>query len=353
MDTKPNSFYLAFLAVIAMLAVAKVASSVILPVVISILLAFILNPMITAFVKLKVPRTLAIFIMVILIFAIFYLLGLFLYAGINSFIDEYPKYSQRFTAIVRTLTDMLNNKLNTELPENPLREINWVAALGDTMRSFSLNLVNLFKNFVIIILFLVFLLLEVPHIPKTIHKAFPASSYKIGKIFFHTTKQIGRYLAVKTIISLVTGILVYTLLSLIGMDFAFVWGILAVILNYIPTIGSFIVMFITITMGFVQFWPSAGPIIYVFMTMVAVQVAMGNILEPRLQGRRLNLSPFLILISLFLWGWLWGTVGMFIAVPITAVLKIVMENIPFLKPYSAMMEYGKRIKLKPKKAPPS
>jgi predicted PurR-regulated permease PerM len=102
-------------------------------------------------------------------------------------------------------------------------------------------------------------------------------------------------------------------------------------------------MVITILMGFIQFFPQPGPIIAVFISMIGIQVIVGNFFDPRLQGRRLNLSPVVIIFSLFLWGWIWGPVGMFIAVPITAVVKIVCQNIPGLKPVAVLMENGKKV----------
>ena len=93
-------------------------------------------------------------------------------------------------------------------------------------------------------------------------------------------------------------------------------------------------------MSFIQFYPEMEPILAVSLSVIATQVALGNILDPRLQGRRLNLSPFLILVSLLVWGWLWGVVGMFLAVPIMAIIKIVCENIPALRPIAILMGSG-------------
>jgi len=93
-------------------------------------------------------------------------------------------------------------------------------------------------------------------------------------------------------------------------------------------------------MGVVQFYPDMGKIAAVSISMIATQVTIGNFIDPRLQGRRLNISPLLILFSLIFWGWIWGVMGMFLSVPITVVLQIACENIPALRPLAILMESG-------------
>ena len=133
------------------------------------------------------------------------------------------------------------------------------------------------------------------------------------------------------------------------MDFALIWGVLAFLLNFVPNIGSLIVMIVTILMGFIQFYPSAGRVMAVIISMIIIQITMGNIIDPRLQGHRLDLSPFLILVSLIFCGWLWGIVGMFLAVPLMVVIKIICENIPVLKPVFVLMGSGKDRKIRKKR----
>jgi predicted PurR-regulated permease PerM len=169
----------------------------------------------------------------------------------------------------------------------------------------------------------------------------------IGRIIEHINQQVGRYINLKFFISLATGFLVWFFLTIIGVDFPLVWGVLAFLLNFIPSIGSFVLVVITITMGVIQFYPNMGKIIIVAIAMIGTQVTIGNFLDPRLQGRRLNISPLLILFSLIFWGWIWGVVGMFLSVPITVVIQIVCENIPALRPIAVMMESGHRKPVEP------
>lgn len=343
-NLKVATIFLGILATVAVFFVLKTASSVFLPISFSILLAFTLSPVVDGLMRIKVPRVVSIALALLIIIAIAYLIGLFLIASLNSFIDEAPKYYLRFEEILRQISGVLNTNFSMHLPENPMAEINFTSRFIGSIDRISQNFMSFGKGLVIIILSTVFLLLEAPYIQVTIAKAFPRNAAKqIIIIMRHTIKQIGMYLSIKFIVSALTGLLVWFFLQIIGMDFSLIWGVLAFILNFIPNIGSFILMIITISMGVIQFFPQPGPIIYVFITMIAVQLIVGNFFDPRMQGRRLNLSPIIIIFSLFLWGWIWGAIGMFIAVPITAVIKIVCQNVPQLKPVSMLMENGRKV----------
>ncbi len=343
-NQKANTVFLGVIAVAAAIAILKIASSVMLPIFFSVLLAFTLSPVVDGLMRVKVPRGISIALAMLILFGIGYLVGLFLISSINSFIEEAPKYYKRFEEITSQISGSLNASFSMELPENPMAELNLTSTFIGSINAISQNFMSFISALVIVILSTIFLLLESPYIQVTIAKAFPRKTGKrIVIIMRHTIRQIGRYLSVKFIVSAATGVLVWFFLQIIGMDFALIWGVMAFILNFIPNIGSVIVMAVTIIMGFIQFFPLPGPIIAVFVSMIGVQVVVGNFFDPRMQGRRLNLSPIIIIFSLFLWGWMWGPVGMFIAVPITAVIKIICQNIPQLKPLSMLMENGRKV----------
>lgn len=345
MDSKQaNTIFLGVLSILAVLAILKLASSVMLPIFFAILLSFTLSPVVDSLTRIKFPRILAIILAILILFGIGYLVALFLLSSINSFITEAPKYYERFESILSQIAGALNTNFSMDLPENPIAEIDFTETFISSINAISQNFMAFISGLVIVVLSTIFLLLEAPYLQHTIARAFPRRTGKrIVIIMRHTIKQIGRYLSVKFLVSAITGVLVWFFLQIIGMDFALIWGVLAFILNFIPNIGSVILMAITILMGFIQFFPQPGPIVAVFTSMIGVQLVVGNFFDPRLQGRRLNLSPVIIIFSLFLWGWIWGTTGMFIAVPITAVIKIICQNVPNLKPIAVLMENGKKV----------
>ena len=345
MDTqRTNSVFLGIIAILGSVAALKLASSVMMPIFFSLLLSFTLSPVVDGLTRVKVPRGISIVLAILILCGIGYLVGLFLLSSLQSFIEEWPKYYARFESILQQISGALNTNFQMDLPENPMSEIDLTATFIGSIDTLSANFMSFFKGLVIVILSTIFLLLDSPYLQNTIAKAFPRHTGKrIVIIMRHTIRQIGRYLSVKFLVSALTGVLVWFFLLIIGMDFALIWGVMAFILNFIPNIGSFILMVVTILMGFIQFFPLPGRIIAVAFSMIGVQLVVGNFLDPRIQGRRLNLSPVIIIFSLFLWGWIWGPVGMFIAVPITAVIKIVCQNIPVLKPLSIMMENGRKV----------
>jgi predicted PurR-regulated permease PerM len=128
---------------------------------------------------------------------------------------------------------------------------------------------------------------------------------------------------------------------LIGVDFAVTWGALAFFLNFIPTVGSIAASFPPIILALVQYYPTLWPCVITLISILTIQLGMGNGIAPKVLGDQLNLSPVVILLSLLFWGWLWGVVGALLSVPITAALKIVCENIEPLQPISVMMGSGK------------
>ena len=130
--------------------------------------------------------------------------------------------------------------------------------------------------------------------------------------------------------SVVTGILSYTVLKMLGVDFAETWALLIFLLNYIPTVGSILGVVFPAVLALVQF-DTLGPFLVIAVLLSAAQFAIGNVIEPIFMGKVLNLSSVVVIIALSLWGSVWGIVGMFMSVPITVVLMIMCAHIPNLK----------------------
>jgi AI-2 transport protein TqsA len=187
------------------------------------------------------------------------------------------------------------------------------------------------------------LLLAKPYFKFKIKKAFSSDQAdRVSRIIESISKQIGSYLALQFLISLTTGILVWLALVVIGVDFAATWGILAFVLNFIPTVGSIIASLLPVLVATIQFYPSYWTPIICLVSMLIIQMVMGNVVSPKVMGDRLNLSPVAILLSLLFWGWLWGIIGALLSVPFTAAIMIVCENIEPLQPISIMMGSGRR-----------
>jgi predicted PurR-regulated permease PerM len=269
----------------------------------------------------------------------------------RTILGQYPKYEQRFTEIYTKAAEFLGLPYDEQLSlfqniwgQNGLRLKVQSYALG-----FSESFLSFLKDAVIVILIVVFLLIELGHFRKRVEVAFAGRiSRRIQIIIAGIITEVSRYLAVKFIISLLTGVLAAASLSIIGLDFAILWGIIAFIMNFIPNLGSIVSWGGTTLFALVQFWPYPGPILATGIVMLAINFILGNAVEPKIQGDNLGLSPFVIVASLVGWGWLWGFAGLVLAVPMTVIIKIVCENVPMLEPVSILLGSYKEVKIKSK-----
>jgi predicted PurR-regulated permease PerM len=338
-DVDRNKITLIFLGILVVVAVGvvlKYAASVILPLIIAWLLSYLIGPAVNYMTQRKVPTTLAVVIILIILLGILYLSGTFLYARISAFATAYPWYYERMRQIIETVTSQLN------LGFDPLAGINWGQSVGRFLMSLSGSVFTFVSELVLVVVFLFFILLGKPFFKYKILKSFSQEkANQLSEITFSITAQIRRYLSLQFLISFVTGVLVWLTLELVGVDFAITWGAVAFFLNFIPTVGSIVSSIPPILLALVQFYPSFWPGIITLIALLTIQLSIGNGIAPKVLGDQLNLSPVVILLSLLFWGWLWGGVGALLSVPVTAALKIVCENIESLHPISVMMGSGK------------
>ncbi len=339
-----NSFLnvaLSIIIVFLIVWVLYIGRAIILPFMVSLFLAFILDPVVRLFTRLRIPMFLAVIITLILAFVILYLLGLLVYANVQIFVDQFPNYQERMLQSIDTFMQNLNNIVNQSkyqvyLDRKTWSQIDWISAIKnlDIAKSI-LNSVGSFLTFlfktIIVIIFLAYFLMGKRNIDTKIRLAFDhAQAERIIAILNSVTTQIQKYLGAKTLVSFLTGGISILIFILFGLDFAIFWGFLIFLFNFIPNIGSIIASLLPVVFSLVQFG-SLSKAIWIMISLTILQTVMGNIIEPRLMGRSLNLSPLMVIISLIFWGYLWGVTGMILAVPILAVLTIVFENVPQLR----------------------
>jgi predicted PurR-regulated permease PerM len=167
------------------------------------------------------------------------------------------------------------------------------------------------------------MLLEVSSLPVKLKKIFNDPDKSISQVQ-SIYDNINKYIAIKTWISLVTGLLATILCIIIGVDYPILWGVLAFALNYIPTIGSFIALIPPVLLTLVQLSPIEA--LVVLVGYVIINTVMGNILEPKFMGKGLGLSTLVVFLSLIFWGWILGPIGMLLSVPLTITIKIVLDS---------------------------
>jgi AI-2 transport protein TqsA len=338
--TEKNRLLIGLLAILALIAVGmvlKAAKTVILPLMIAWLLSYIFTPIIRILYRAKIPTALAVVFVLIILLGICFLGGVLIHERISTFAKEYPKYQERFSEIADALTSGI--RLSTDI----FKDIPIGERIGRFFVRFSGSLMSFVSNLIMVFIFLGFMLMAKPYFQFKIKKAFsPDQAGRVTHIIESISRQIGGYLILQFFISLLTGVLVWVALSIIGVDFAGTWGVLAFILNFIPTVGSIIASILPILVATVQFFPNYWPPIICLLSLLSIQMVMGNVVSPKVLGDRLNMSPVAILLSLLFWGWLWGIIGALLSVPFTAAIMIVCENIEPLRPISIMMGSGKR-----------
>lgn len=334
-------FTLLFLAVLAVGAVLKVMAEVTLPIAIAVLLALVFHPIVeTLHSKFKVPPIIGISIIFLFVFVIMFFLGGLLYSSAKTILSLYPKYEERLLTIYLGIADIFNFSYDEELSliSNIWGQLGIRSSIQKFAFSLSNTLLGFIKNLTVVALFVIFLITEMGLFKV---KAMAALDGKrpgrISAIIKDIVSQVTRYISIKFFISLLTGMCVYVGTMLISLDFPIIWGFIAFVLNFIPNFGSIISGVVTTLFALIQFWPRPIPVILVALLILATNMILGNFIEPKIQGRNLGISPFIILVSLSVWGWLWGFLGMIVALPMMVILKIICENISYLYPISVMI----------------
>jgi predicted PurR-regulated permease PerM len=330
-------------------AVLKIASRVILPLTMAILLAFVMYPLIKLFVKHRIPRIISILLAVIIIITGFSIFGMVLYQTGGNVLSKYYSYEGRLSEIYVYIARIFELPLDESLSfwENIWGQL----GIRTWVRQFAFSFSNIFLNFLtnafLVVLFMVFILLEASFFKEKLETAFKNNSERINRMGHDLMSQVTRYLTAKFFFSLANGVVFFIAFRLIGLDFAIGWSVIQFIMNFIPTLGSIVTGVGISLFALIQFWPNPAPIILVIAVILAVNI-IGTYLDPKIIGEYVGISPFIILVSLGLWSWLWGFAGMVLAVPMTVVIKMVCENIPILEPISILI--GSRKSVLAKKA---
>ncbi len=338
---RPIFMLVLVLVVLAITAVLKITSAVFIPATLAVLIALVFEPLLLTLNKqFKVPWILGIALILVIVLLGVAAIGTLLITSINTIIDLFPKYEERFTVIYTSLAGFFSLPFNEDftLFENLWSQVGIRQTLQNFVLSLSGNLLSFLTNVVLVTLFAVFFLIELKYIRRKLEMMFgDENKAKVTSIITNIIEQTIRYMSVKFFISLTTGVLVFIGTLLIGLDFPIIWGFIAFVLNFIPNFGSIFSGVLTTIFALLQFFPEPGPIIATAAVMIAVNFSLGNFLEPRIQGRQLGLSPFVIIVSLSFWGWLWGFTGLVVGVPMMVILKIICENFTTLQPISIFL----------------
>ncbi len=272
-----------------------------------------------------VPAVLAVMVLFLGVGLVFFLLFLALRGAVETTAAQAPQYQEQLTVVFNQVRDYA---IGMGLPPEALPEqvpLPAVGTLTDAATTIASGIGQFTAATFLVLLAFMFLLLEESTLPGKLAVAFPASRRaRVRTRRF--LRAVDRYIFIKSATSTLTGVIIGTGLWLIGVDFPILWGILAGLLNFIPTVGSIIAAVPAVAVALL-----GGGLLDAVLTValyVAVNVAIGSITEPRLMGRTLGLSPLVVLISLMVWGWVFGPVGMLLSIPLTMIAKLALEAQP-------------------------
>jgi len=318
--------------------VLKTAKSVLIPFSLAVFVSYLVAAPFDALIKRKVPRILAYLSVLFLAFFVLYVAAALFYSSGQSFVTEFPNYSQRFETIWKEIDTWLATRniggLNALLAKIDVGKItsSAVQVLGPFF--------SILSNVFMVLLFLAFLLASRGKLGAKLRLILPGDeSAGACSVLKSMHREMAGYVKIKTLMSVLNGLMVWVVLLAFGADFAAPQGILAFFLNFVPTIGSGMAALIRFALAFAQFGNFWTPLLIIVIT-VGLDNLLGNILEPRLMGRGLDLSPLLLLFAVFFWTWMWGIPGTILAVPIAVMGKITCDHVPGLKSLGILMGGG-------------
>jgi AI-2 transport protein TqsA len=269
-----------------------------------------------------------------------YACGQMLYRSVEHLAANLPHYRDNLKRIFQSLIQKAPGVDRQQLEhffasEGEFFNTGMTAAIGVAGTFF-----GFLSESIVILVYLAFLLAEQTRMGHRIQASFePAASERILAIISRINATIRQYVALKTLINLLVGSLTAIVLWLYRVDYALLWGILAFLLNYIPYLGSVIAIIPPVLLSLVEY-ESLGWSALVLTTLLVVHNGIGYLVEPRLTGDQLDLSPIVVLLALAFWGSIWGTVGMLLAIPLTVVIRTILENIPETRPFARMLASG-------------
>lgn len=320
-------------AVIVIIAGVIMAESIITMLLLAFFISVIGAHLVSWFDLKKVPHVLSVIIVMLGMLLIIVGLSSIIGGSVSGFTSHLGKYENRLTGIISSANQEFS-RLGFSFSTQKLTQMFDPVKILDITASTLGQLGNVMSNTTLIFFIVLFVLLEMKSISLK-SRIFGASSGKTMKNISRIEKSVRHYMVIKTIVSLLTGVLIGIWLSIIGVEYAILWALIAFLLNYIPNIGSVIaavpaMLFTWIQLGFI-------PMVWVMAGYLAVNLFIGYFVEPRVMGRGMGLSTLVVFLSLIIWGYILGIIGMFLSVPLTMTLKIILEYNDSTKPLSAML----------------
>jgi len=337
-------FASALFILIASVAILILGKDFIIPIVLAVLIWFLIKQLRLLFSKIpylgvKIPKWLLTLLSILVLFTIFGLVINVLVDNFNKLSANIPTYEKGLVKINEQIKSNFHLDFSSTI-KNFIGDFDFTELIKKVLNSLS----EVFSDALLIGFYVLFLFFEESFFNKKLSYIYGKQSNKYKETKDTLSKindAIAVYISLKTAVSLITGVLSYIVLLIIGIDTPFFWAFLIFVLNYIPTVGSLIATTFPATIALLQF----GDLTHFFITLGVIgiiQIIVGNLIEPKLMGNSLNISSFVVILSLTFWGMVWGVTGMFLSVPITVILIILFAQFKSTKPIAIVLsETGK------------
>ena len=315
-------------ALVIVIAGMKYAAPLLVPFLLSVFIAVISFPLMSFLQQKGLPKGLSLMLVMLLVVFIGISLAFLIGSSISDFSRSSPEYQQRITAewgqVIRWLNDHGISVTDS------IKEVADPAAAVGLVSSILKGFGSVLTNSFLIMLTVVFILMEAAGFTQKFISLNDTGSEPLqpgDQVFSHVfVEKLRNYMSMKTIISMVTGVLIAVAMWLIGLDNPVLWGVLAFMLNFVPNIGSIIAAVPAVMLALVQLGFASA--LLVAAVYVAVNVMIGSIIEPKYMGKGLGLSTLVVFVSLVFWGWVLGPVGMLLSVPLTITVKLALDSKP-------------------------
>ncbi len=317
-----SQIILTLAAFVIVVAGMRAATSILVPFLLAAFIAIISAPPMFWLQRKGIPNWLSLLIVILAIILIGWCILALVSSSIISFTNDLPAYEAK----LRTLTNSIRTKIESTGLDISGFEITEYFNPGAAMKLVATGLNSLktvLTNGFLILMTVIFILIEASGLPLKLRTIVGDAEDALIN-FDKFISDVKQYMAIKTAISLITGIVIAIWLAVLGVDYALLWGLLAFLLNYVPNIGSIIAAIPAVLLTIVQLGPAQAAA--AATGYIVVNVVMGNLIEPRFMGQSLGLSTLVVFLSLIFWGWVLGPIGMLLSVPLTMTAKIAMDS---------------------------
>ena len=326
-------YLLTFASLIVVIAGVRAADAIIIPILLAVFIAVLSLPLLYALQRWGLPRVLAVVATVLADIAILSAVGFLVVRSVDEFTGQLPGYQANLEQATNSVVQWISER------GGPIEAGDFLDAerVVDLVGGAVTRVAAVLQNALLVILITVFILSEATALPAKLRLAFGEGGGRFDR-WTRTAKDVQHYLGIKTVVGVAKGVLTGFLVAFFDLDFPVFWALSAFFLHYIPSIGSIVAAIPPVLIALVQFGP--GSAAGVALGYLVIDTVLGNMIEPTLMGRRFGLSVLVVFMSLLFWGWVWGPVGMLLSVPLTIIVKIILENTKDLRWLAILLGTG-------------